>query len=75
MARVSFTAIRPVAEVDPMWRDVAQGKGPADWPDQIPTDVRVATSDMLPRPARDVTISVTMQDEATILFTASARTA
>ncbi len=44
MARVTFTTTPPVAEVDPMWRDVAQGTGPADWPDQVPETVRNETS-------------------------------
>lgn len=75
MARVTFTTTKAAADVDAMWLDVAQGTGPADWPDQVPDDVRAETSARLPSPARDVAISVTMKDEATILFTASARTA
>jgi hypothetical protein len=75
MALVTFTTTRAVADVDAMWRDVAQGNGPVGWLDQIPADVTAETSDKLPSPARDVAIGVSMKDEATILFTASARTA
>lgn len=73
MSLVVKTATLLVAEADPMWLAVAKGEGPAGWRDQVPEAIAAKTSDLLPSPARDVLLSVTLQDEATILFTASAR--
>ena len=73
MSLVVKTATLPVADGGELWLAVAKGEGPADWRDQVPASIAAQTSDLLPSPARDVLLSVTLQDEATILFTASAR--